>query len=179
MVTVVLAGCQGGLHRRGDQQIVVQADYGEPMRGNSYLGLTGGGSAANAGLTLGNHYFIEDRVAVVGSVSYRYFDQSDGPVHAAELEMGLRFFFLEFGTVAFSFDIYIGGMVGTRSVPETGSHGNFLAGLGPTAEIQLGKKLSVLLGYQFRHLSNGGGFRDPDNPTQNDNRFYVGVALPW
>lgn len=180
MVTIVLTGCRGGgLHRRGDRQIAVQANYGKAIVGTSYLGFIGGGAADNAGLTLSYHHFVEDRVAVSGSVSYRYFDQSDGPVHAAELEVGLRFLFLEFDTIAFSFDIYVGGMVGTRSVPGAGSHGNFLFGIGPTMEIQLSKKLSVLLGYQFRHLSNAGGFKDPDNPTQNDHRFYAGVAIPW
>ena len=180
MVAIALTGClSGGLHRRGDQQIVVHANYGKAIVGTSSLGFIGGGTADNAGLTLSYDQFVEDRVAVSSSVSYRYFDQSDGPVHAAELEVGLRFFFFEFETVAFSFDIYIGGMVGTRSVPLNGSHGNFLLGIGPTMEIQLSKKLSVLLGYQFRHLSNAGGFRDPDNPTQNDHRFYAGVAIPW
>ena len=46
-------------------------------------------------------------------------------------------------------------------------------------EIPLSASATLLFGYQFRHVSNGRGRSAPDNPTQNDNRVFVGVALKW
>ena len=46
-------------------------------------------------------------------------------------------------------------------------------------EYPISEKSNLLFGYQWRHLSNGKGGDNPDNPTQNGHRFWVGVAFDW
>ncbi len=173
-----LAACTGGLHTRGERRLTLRANYGDPIVGSA-LGFEGNGNARNLGASAAFEHFVADRIALTGGLGYRYYDQSDGPVHAAEFEVGVRHFLFELGDVALSFDVSGGFMIGSRSIPEAGTARNFLLGFGPTVEIPLGASAMLLLGYQFRHVSNGRGRLATDNPTQNDNRVFVGVALKW
>ena len=175
---VLFGGCTGGLHTRGEQRLALRANYGDPVVGSA-LGYRGNGNAKNVGASAAFEHFVHDRVALSGGLGYRYYDQSDGPVHAAELEVGVRHFVLELGDVALSLDVFGGFMIASRSVPEAGTPYNFLLGFGPTIEIPLGDNATLLIGYQFRHVSNGRGRSEPDNPTQNDHRAVVGIAIKW
>ena len=176
---VLLAGCRtGGIHRKGDRQIAIDASYGDPISGSS-LGFDGKGSAPNAGVGVSYQHFVSDRFAVWGRVGYRWFDQSDGSVHAGEFEAGTRWLLFEIGRAAFSIDGGGGGMVGDVSVPEAGTHLNWVFGFGPTVEIRMDENTTIFFGYQWRHLSNGRGGNAPGNPTQNDHRFSAGIAFGW
>ena len=172
-------GCSGPMHNKGDQRITVRGDYSKPnVSGRSGFG-SGFGSAKNAGVDVAFEQYLEDGVAVVGGVGYRYFDQSDGAAHAGELEIGFRLFPVVLKHVSLSIDIVGGFMLSSRSVPEMGTHYNFLFGIGPTFEVRLSESVNLFAGYQFRHISNGLGSSDDKNPAQNDDRFHAGIAFKW
>ena len=65
------------------------------------------------------------------------------------------------------------------SVPEAGTDSNWVFGFGPTIEFRVDENTTLMVGYQWRHLSNGRGGDAPDNPTHNDHRFFVGITFGW
>jgi len=73
----------------------------------------------------------------------------------------------------------LGGMTyGAQSIPEDGSNFNFTQDTGVGLEMQISDGVSWFTGYRLKHLSNAGLF-DDDNPAQNENVVYTGVAFSW
>ena len=85
----------------------------------------------------------------------------------------------EVGKVGILFEFSGGGMYGDRAVPPRGTDWNWVFGYGPTFELPLSDTADLLFGYQWRHLSNGLGSSSPENPSQNDHRVWLGIALDW
>lgn len=175
VVLLVCAACSGGRHRRGDQQAIFSASFDEPISGRS-LGFDGHGDARNAGVAAAGQWFLRDRWALGVRTGYRYYD---GGTHALELEATARHYLFEAGPVGFLFEVTGGGSFASDEVPPGGTPVNWIWGFGLTFEVPLADTTDLLLGYQWRHLSNGRGGSAPDNPTQNDHRVWVGVALDW
>ena len=171
-------GCVGGRHKKGDRQAVFSASFGEPISGKS-LGFQGNGDARNVGVAAGSQWFLMDRWAVGVQTGLRYYHQTGGSAVAFELEGTARHYLFEIGPVGFLFEFNGGGQIASREVPPGGTDINWIFGFGPTIEIPLGDKTDLLIGYQWRHLSNGRGGGEPDNPSQNDHRIWAGVALDW
>ncbi len=179
-LTVLLAGCSGGLHRKGDMQFSMTGTYGHAIKGETpWTDAKGRGDSASA--SLGLNYFIEDRLALMAELTpMRIFNQSDGDAYTYELSLGARYHFLEFDIAAMPVSLYgeiMGGfMHGNDSVPEEGSNFNFTQDTGVGIEMKLAENVSWVTGYRFQHLSNGNFFND-DNPSQNDHQVYTGVAI--
>lgn len=178
LLVLAAAACKGGPHRKGDRQAVFSGSIGEPMQGDS-LGFVGHGDARNIGLAAASQWFLMDRWAVGVQVGGRFYHQTGGDVIALEVEGTARHYLFEIGSVGFLFEVTGGGQVASRDVPPGGTSYNWAFGFGPTLEIPLGEETDLLAGYQWRHLSNGKGGDSPENPTQNDHRLWVGVAIDW
>jgi hypothetical protein len=176
----ICTGCHGGHHRKGDLQFAITGTYGHAIKGETFwTDAKGRGDSASA--SIGLNYFVEDRVALMAELTpMRIFNQSDADVYSYELSVGARYYFAEFelGTVPVSFygEILGGFMHGARSVPEAGSNFNFTQDTGVGVEMKLADNVSWITGYRFQHLSNGDLFND-DNPSQNDNQIYTGIAI--
>ena len=170
--------CHGGHHKKGDRQIVLTADYSEPTLGHS-LGFKGHGDARNVGTNAGVQWFMEDRWALGVRTGLRYYDQTGGAVGAWEVEFTARHYLFEIGEMSLGFDVTGGGSLATSDIPPGGTSTNWIWGFGPIFEYPIDDKTDLLFGYQWRHLSNGKGGDNPDNPTQNGHRFWVGVAFDW
>lgn len=68
-----------------------------------------------------------------------------------------------------------GGVVATnRNVPEGTTRLNFSSHAGAGARVRVAERWSVLVGYRFQHLSNGG--TAARNPGINSNVGYLGLA---
>lgn len=174
-----LAGCDGGLHRKGDWRIELTASYDEAIRGETHWADGLGRSEAAAGAISG-HYFLADRTALIlGLTPYRIYNQSDGDVYAGEIQLGTRYYAAQWGE-QFPSAIYaeaLGGVtLGRHSIPEDGSAFNFTQDLGIGIETKLTERVSWVAGYRFKHLSNGNLFND-DNPSQNDHQVYTGFSI--
>jgi len=120
---------------------------------------------------------------VIPALSYRYYDQNDGPVHVAEFQvMGRYYFPLEFHVgevpVGVFGDVAIGVLEGSRSIPEEGTDTNITAEAGAGVEAMLNDKASLFIGYHARHISNGGG-NVPYNPGYNEHVVFLGFGWRW
>lgn len=179
-LSIAMAGCQGGLHHKGEHRLQVTGSYGEPIGGNA-VWPEGDGTGQNAGVTVEYDYFTADRLALVGAATpYRIYNQDDGDVFAYEIQFGLRYHFLDFemGEVPVGlFGEALGGVThGAKTIPETGSHFNFTQDTGIGVEARLTEDVSWIAGYRLKHLSNARMF-DDDNPSQNDNFVYTGLSV--
>lgn len=177
---LLAAGCEGGLHRKGERRLGVAGSYGEPIKGD-VIWPEGDGRASNAGVTVSYDHYVADRTSIrVAATPYRVYHQSDGDVYAGEFELGARYHFWEFHLADVPFGLYgevLGGLAGGgRSIPEDGSHLNFTQGTGLGMEVQLTDDISWTSGYRLRHLSNGRIFGD-ENPSQNDHFVYTGLSF--
>jgi hypothetical protein len=178
ILSATCGACHGGRHAKGDRQAVFAASYGEPIEGRS-LGFEGKGEARNLGLSAASQWFLMDRWAVGVLAGYRYYDQTGGAAHAFSVEATARHYLFEWGPVGFLFEMTGGGQYASRDVPPGGTPLNWTWGFGPTFEVPLSDTTDLLFGYQWRHVSNARGGGAVDNPTQNDHRLWVGVAVNW
>lgn len=172
---LLLCGCAGGNHRRGERAWAATAHWGLPIT-RDVLELRGNGRANNAGATIEGHWFVRDRLALLAAATpLRVYDQSDGTVFAAGVSVGPRLHVWEHGRFGLFGDVLGGVQVSTRSIPEEGTPYNWSLALGPGCEYALRDSLRLQLGYRFRHISNGRG-RVASNPSQNDHSIWVGLA---
>lgn len=176
------AGCAGGIHRRGEQQLSLLGSFGTPIKGQA-VWPDADGRADNAGVALGYSYFAADRFAVGAALTpYRNYNQSDGDAHAGEFQVALRYYFADFELLDTPIGLFaeaLGGiMQSSRSVPPDGSGANFTQDTGLGIEVKLGEGVSWITGYRLRHVSNGYLFSQ-DNPSQNDHQAYTGIAFSW
>lgn len=182
-LALVVAGCTGGIRQAGEHQVRLTGGFGTAIKGD-IVWPDGKGQADNWGVTVDYGYFVRDRLALlVAGSPYRQYSQPNGRVGAAELQIGLRYYFFDFELGAVPVGLYaeaLGGMLyGAESIPEDGSHTNFTQDTGVGFEAVLSDTVSWVGGYRLRHLSNGRLFGDDTNPSQNDNHFYTGVAITF
>lgn len=181
LIALLLAGCQGGLHRRGEWQVIGDVSYGTPA--GDALFDSGGADAPNIGIRLSGAAFVRDRTAVVVAGSYRHYDTDAGSDDAVEAQLGSRYYpAIDFrvGKVPLApyVDAFGGILHASEDFPVNGTETNLTAEVGAGIEAMVGKRTSLLVGYRYRHLSNGGG-NEPDNPAYNDNQFYFGIGWRW
>lgn len=179
MLWVWAAGCEGGLHRRGDWRAEVTTSYEESIRGETPWA-DGEGRSEAAAVTLGGDYFFADRTALlIGLTPYRIYNQSDGDIYAGEFQLGARYYITEWNKpvpTALYAEVLGGITLGRHSIPEDGSAFNFTQDTGIGVEAKLTDNISWITGYRFKHLSNGNFFND-DNPSQNDHQIYTGISI--
>lgn len=181
LLVLALAGCAGGLHRRGQHELGVTGMYDHWIKGDN-VWPDGKGTADNAGISLDYGYYATDRLALVGKLTpYRIYNQSDGDAYSGEFQLGVRYHFLEFEAGEVPIGLYaevLGGLMNaSHSVPEEGSHSNFTQDTGAGVEVQLADNVFWRTGYRLRHLSNGRIFRSDSNPSQNNHEVYTGLAI--
>lgn len=179
----IWAGCSGGIHRAGEHQLSLMGNFGTAFRGDN-IWPDGRGNADNAGVQLGYTYFVQDRLGLIAAASpYRNYNQRGGDVYAAELQIGLRYFFWEFDLLKVPVGLFaeaLGGLqVGERSIPQNGAHVNFTQNTGVGLEARVTPNFSILGGYHLRHLSHGHVFGNEPNPSQNDHHVFLGLAFSW
>jgi hypothetical protein len=85
---LALAGCHGGLHARGEHQLLADVSYGIPAQG--ILG-TDAPDARNVGARVSGGTFIEDRILIFVAGSYRRYDVDPGTAEAWEIQFGPRY----------------------------------------------------------------------------------------
>lgn len=176
-------GCSGGMHRAGQQQVTLAGSYGHPIKGE-IIWPDGEGRAENYAPTVAYNYFATDRLALTAALTpYRYYSQERGDTGSTELQLGLRYYIAEFDIAQAPAALFVEALGGlaysNRSVPEDGSNGNFTQDTGVGLEVKLSDAVSWISGYRLRHLSNGRVFRSDENPSQNDNQVYTGLAITW
>lgn len=181
-VLVTQPGCNGGMHRKGEQQIGLIGSFGHAIKGET-VWHDGLGRADNAAVAVDYRYFLKDRLAVGGSLTpYRNYNLAGRDAYAGEFNLGVRYYFWEFDVLEKPVGLYgeiSGGLMqSSRSVPEDGTHTNFTQDNAVGLEWRLSDNVSVLTGYRFRHISNGYIFGS-ENPAQNDNQVFAGVAISW
>ncbi|HET7712917.1 MAG TPA: acyloxyacyl hydrolase [Thermoanaerobaculia bacterium] len=72
-------------------------------------------------------------------------------------------------------EIGTGPIWATRRVPAATSHFNFISQAGAGVIVQPQRPVSLIVGYRFAHISNGG--YAPRNPGLNVNSFFIGTTL--
>lgn len=178
----MVVGCTGGIHRRGEQQIVLTGSYGHPIKGN-VLWPDGEGRADNAGVSLGYHYFAADRTALMAVLTpYRNYNEDGINIWEGEFQLGVRQYFWEFDAGSAPVGLYaealVGMMTGSDPFPSGGSCTNYTQDTGVGFEVRLNEHISWITGYRLRHVSNWYAFGE-ENPSQNDNQVYTGIAITF
>ena len=172
-LTVIVSGCTGGPHCRGDRQLTVTGLFAHPFDTD--------GRGDSAGVTIGYNCFLRDRLALMGAVTpYRIYNQGDGDAYSAEFQLGLRWYFWEFGdephSVAFFGEGLAGVIYSARSVPEDGTNTNFTGEIGVGLEVPLTDCIRWVTGGRLRHLSHG-HILHGKNPGEDDQQVYTGLAF--
>ena len=139
------------------------------------------GRGDSTGVTIGYNYFLRDRLALMGALTpYRKYNQGDGDAYAAELQVGLRWYFWEFGGEARPGAVFTEGLAGaiysSRSVPEEGTCTNFTGEIGVGLEVPLMEAICWVTSYRLRHLSHG-HILHGKNPGEDDHEVYMGLAV--
>lgn len=181
LVALALVGCHGGVHRRGEWQLIGDVSAGTPA--GEFLFSSTGADSPEIGVRLSAAAYVRDRTAFLAAASYRYYRPDSGDLHAGEFEMGPRYyppidFHVGKVPVAPFLDAFVGIVHASADFPLEGTPTNVTGLFGGGLEIVLGEHSSLLLGYHFRHLSNGGG-NVPENPGYNDNEFFLGFGWRW
>lgn len=181
-ILLAFAGCNGGLHRRGERQAEVLASYGIPV-GDGALWWNGSGEARNAGLSVNSQWLVRDRVAITaGLTPIRVYQQQGETLYQAEIQAGARYYAWEFeiagAPIALYGEVLGGTSYASEPFPPGGRHWNLSMDIGGGFEIHLSKRLRWMVGYRLRHQSDGRG-SIPENPGQNDHLVYTGIAIPW
>lgn len=173
-------GCRGGFHRKGEKLWSVQAQYGHPTPGDSLSGKVHG-TAPTAGVGVFNHWYVADRIALGVGVTPMLYFQDAGTVFGTEFNGQIRWHFWEYKQLGFFLDLQGGLMLTTQDVPPTGTPLNISYGFGPGLEVPLDDRWRLLGGALFHHFSNGKGLgvNVPDNPSQNEVRFWLGFGSTW
>jgi hypothetical protein len=158
----------------------VQAQYGHPNPGDSIFGKVYG-TAPTAGLGVFNHWYVTDRIALgVGLTPTLYFEDA-GTVFGGEFNGQMRWHFWESEKLGFFLDLQGGLLFTAEDLPTGGTQFNGSYGFGPGLEVPLDDKWRLLGGVLIHHISNGKGIGVdvPDNPSQNEVRFWLGFGSTW
>lgn len=184
VLLLVAAGCRGGWHERGEQQVLGQVAVGIPSSDGDLLWAGADEPSPDVAGTVAYGTFVRDRVELLGGIGYRHYDHPDeGAIHAVEFQFDIRYFVpLEFHLgkvpIGFFLDAAVGVIQSSKSIPSAGTHTNIIQEAGGGIEAVLGPKHSLLVGYHQRHSSNGGG-NVPDNPGYNDHQVFLAFAWRW
>lgn len=180
-VLLAIAGCHGGIHHRGEWQAVGDVNFGFPA--GEFLFSSTGADAPELGLRASIVGFPRDRTALLAAGGWRYYSPESGSINAGEFQLGLRYYppiDFKIGDVPVGpfLDATVGVMHSAADFPLDGTANNVSGEWGLGLEFILGKHTSILGGYHFRHLSNGGG-NVPENPGYNNNQFFLGFGWRW
>jgi len=178
---LLVPGCRGGgLHRKGEKLWSVQAQYGTPIPGDSISGQVHG-TAPTAGVGAFNHWYVTDRIALGAGLTPTLYFEDAGTAFGAEGNGQIRWHFWESESIGFFLDLQGGFLLATADVPTGGTRYNLSYGMGAGFEVPLDERRRLLGGVLLHHFSNGKGLGIdvPDNPSQNEVRFWLGFGSTW
>jgi len=182
LLPLAFAACRvAPLHRRGDAMVTIRAEHGKPLQGKS-LAWDGGFDAENYTLTVQNHYFVTDRIALGAGLSASRWQLRGRHRWGGEVSLAGRWFFAELNELeemGFFFDFTGGVLITDGNFPPNGTPKNFAFTFGPGLEFPITDTYSVLAAIQYHHISNALGRFSPRNPSQNELRFWIGVGILW
>ena len=143
------------------------------------LAWNGLGDVPNFGVSVHNHWFTSDRIALGLGLSLMQFKPPGRRVTGGELELRFRYYFAEWGDIAFFGDFNGGYMRTQAQIPPGATRGNYTFSFGPGVEIPVSQDTSLLCGYEFHHMSNALGRASSRNPSQNESLLWVGLGIDW
>lgn len=163
-------------------------EYGEVDSG-WWLTVGGGGGAslnngdAGAAFFLGASNFIARDFEFSADLTLWYLseDHPNGDdAIALNLNPKLRWHFMNEESFTLFAEAGVGLLIATEEVPERGSEFNFTpqAGIGATFPISSGPD-RLIVGVNWRHISNANAFGSERNPGRDDVFAYVGVTFPF
>jgi len=153
----------------------VSVAYGDPLVGHT-LAWNSAGRAETVSISGSNRWFTTDRLSLGVGLTATHFEQKEVDVFGGEVRGLLRWHFTEWKGKSFFWDLDGGLLLTTERVPPNSTSRNYTFDFGPGMEVPLRGRLSLLMGFQFHHLSNALG-RDSDrNESQNELRYWVGIG---
>lgn len=162
-------------------------EYGQP--GQWWWTIAGGGGAslnngdASAAFIVGASTFLAEDFELSLDLTAWYLGDdalnSDDAL-AINLNPKLRWHFLHGEAHTVFAEAGVGLLLATEETPEGGSEFNFTpqAGLGATFELSEGPE-RLIVGVNWRHISNANVFGSDRNPGRDDIFAYVGVTFPF
>ena len=170
------ACCQGGLHREGESQIDLLGSYGWPVNEVKQR-------AENAALSVRYQHFVRDRTSLMAGITpVRIYKRDDDRIYEFEFQVGARYYPWEFHIGKLPIALFgetAGGVAWAEEpVPPAGTEWNLTFELGAGLEFHLTDRLLWMVGYRFRHLSNGKG-QVRKNPSQDDDQVFFGLSYNW
>lgn len=154
---------------------VVRGHYGVPILQKA-LFWDGNGEVDDFGLGGQLLAFLCDRFAIGAGLNGTVYKTPGQDEFGAEFEGIARVFPFDLEGTSPFLDFTAGWMQTTGRVPPGGTEWNFTFSFGPGLDIPIGPGTSLQLAAIFHHMSNALGRQNDRNPSQNEGRFWAGVA---
>lgn len=175
-VPALLMSCRSTpLHRKGETDRGLRMLYGDPQVGKR-LAWNAAGNAETVSVSAAQRWFVSDRHALGAGLTATHFDQEGESVWGGEIQGLMRWHFTEWESTSFFWDLDGGMLLTTEKVPPMSTDFNYTFDFGPGLEAPLGGALSFQAGVQFHHLSNARGRESPENESQNELRYWIGIG---
>ena len=121
-------------------------------------------------------WFVSNRLALGIGLTGTRFDQMGDYVYGGDLQGLMRWHFTEWKKTSFFWDLDAGYLRTTDKVPPNSTVWNYTFDFGPGFEVPLGGAFRLQAGVQYHHLSNAKGPESPENESQNEARFWLGIG---
>ena len=161
-------------HAAGSDVLTVSAFYGVPILQKSFF-WDGNGEVDDSGLGVHWLHYVADGVALGPGLNAATWWTPGSDVYSAEVQALLRIHPLD------SLPVFLDGSAGYQlandQIPPGGTVWNFTFGFGFGAEYPVADKTRLQAGAMYHHISNALGRQNDRNPSQNEVRFWVGLAF--
>ncbi|HEX5052582.1 MAG TPA: hypothetical protein VFZ65_12475 [Planctomycetota bacterium] len=163
----------GTQHEAGSTQVEARVHYGVPILQKSFF-WDGNGEVDDTGIGLHVSRFIADDVALGLGTNLVTWWTPGSDVYSADLEGLLRVYPVH------AWPFFIDGITGFQyasdQIPPGGTVWNFTFGFGGGLDLSIDDHTSLMIGTLYHHISNALGRMNDRNPSQNETRFWVGIA---
>ncbi len=180
------------LHLQGSPEEAVPASedltpYGQPgqwwwtIGGGAGASLNNGDSAAAAFVGASNFLAEDFELSLDLTVWYLGEDHTNGDdAVALNFNPKFRWHFIHEEKHTFFAEAGVGMLIASQESPEGGSEFNFTpqAGIGATFDLSEGPD-RLIVGVNWRHISNANTFGSDKNPGRDDIFIYAGVTFPF
>jgi hypothetical protein len=168
-------GRRGVSREAGSTSVLVRGHYGVPILGES-IRWDGNAEIDNFGVGAYLYTYVVDGLAIGGGINGTVFKNPGENAYGLEFEAAGRVHMFDIGDVGTFFD-FTGGWLQTNDpVPPEGTEWNMTFSFGPGVDIPIGARTSLQIAAIYHHFSNALGRQNDRNPSQNEGRFWAGVA---